>query len=218
MMGVLIVLAYPKKEGFNRAIAREVQNYFKKDSSAVTTFVDLYADRFDPVLSEDEIPRKFSFDETTLRYQQYIKEADRVVFIHPDWWGGPPAILKGFLDRVFRPGVAYGFREADFRNADSPGLFTNKRFDVFITTDAVNVVPAESTIRTTHTDGHSSSLTPQYGKDSGTLVWPPARVWKEQVLDFCGARNAQIHVFWNLRNSTYAERKLYLDSIPARMV
>ncbi|WP_304224347.1 NAD(P)H-dependent oxidoreductase [Gracilinema caldarium] len=205
MMRVLIVLAYPKKEGFNRAIAREVQKYFQKDSSVTSTFVDLYADRFDPVLSEDEIPRKFSFDETTLRYQQYIKDADRVVFIHPDWWGGPPAILKGFLDRVFRPGVAYGFREADFRNADTPGLFTDKRFDVFITTDAHNP--------------DADNPNPQSANSvTASLSWSPARVWKEQVLDFCGARDIRIHVFWNLRGSSYAERKMYLDSIQSRMV
>lgn len=194
-MNILVVLAYPKKEGFNRAIAKQVLESVRKDTMNSLTFVDLYADRFDPVLSEDEISRKFSFDETTLRYQQFIKDADRVVFIHPDWWGGPPAILKGFLDRVFRPGVAYGFREADFRNADTPGLFSDKRFDVFITTDA-----------------------PKPPADSEVSTWAPARVWKEQVLEFCGVKAVHIQVFWNLRNSSYAERKAYLDSIPSRMV
>jgi len=195
-MKVLIVLAYPKQEGFNRAIAEQVLDYFRKDPSHQVDFIDLYAEHYDPVLSVDELPRKFSFDETTLRYQQLITEANRVVFIHPDWWGGPPAILKGFLDRVFRPGVAYGFREADFRNADTPGLFSEKRFDVCITTDAQN----------------------PDGKDSTAPSWPTARVWKEQVLEFCGVKAVQIHVFWNLRGSTYAERKAYLDSIPARML
>lgn len=209
-MNVLVVLAYPKKQGFNRAIAQGVLDLFQKDTSVHLNFVDLYADHYDPVLSEDEIPRKFSFDETTLRYQQFIKDADRVVFIHPDWWGGPPAILKGFLDRVFRPGVAYGFREADFKNADAPGLFADKRFDVFITTDtrvpARAVQPAEVAEPSLH------------GETAETLAWPPARVWKEQVLEFCGVRQVHINVFWNLRNSTYAERMAYLDSIPARMV
>jgi putative NADPH-quinone reductase len=195
-MKVLVVLAHPKQEGFNRAIAEQVLDHFRKDPSHQVDFIDLYADHFDPVLSVDEIPRKFSFDETTLRYQQLIKDAKRVVFIHPDWWGGPPAILKGFLDRVFRPGVAYGFREADFKNADSPGLFSEKRFDVCITTDAQN----------------------PDAKDSTSPSWPTARVWKEQVLEFCGVKAAHIHVFWNLRGSTYAERKAYLDSIPARML
>lgn len=195
-MKVLVVLGYPKKEGFNRAIAARVLEYFQKDQSHEVDFIDLYAEAYNPVLSEDEIPRKFSFDETTLRYQQLVKDAGRVVIIHPDWWGGPPAILKGFLDRVFRPGVAYGFREADFKNADSPGLFSDKRFDVCITTDVQN----------------------PDGKDTTAPSWPTARVWKEQVLEFCGVKAANIHVFWNLRGSTYAERKAYLDSIPARMV
>ncbi|NLJ08827.1 MAG: NAD(P)H-dependent oxidoreductase, partial [Treponema sp.] len=87
-MKALVVLAYPRKQGFNRAIADKVLDYVKKDPAVQFDFIDLYEDHYDPVLSEDEIPRKFSFDEKTLRYQQLIKEADRVVFIHPDWWGG----------------------------------------------------------------------------------------------------------------------------------
>ncbi|AEJ18491.1 NAD(P)H-dependent oxidoreductase [Gracilinema caldarium] len=208
-MKVVVVLAHPKRDGFNRAIAQQVLDFFKRDPKNLVDFLDLYAEHFDPVLSEDEIPRKFSFDETTLRYQQLIKDAHRVVFIHPDWWGGPPAILKGYLDRVFRPGVAYGFREADFRNADSPGLFSNKRFDVFITTDAQD--PDSSSVQ-----NHAPGIDEPSRQRSSS--WPPARVWKEQVLEFCGVKAAYIHVFWNLRGSTYAERKAYLDSIPTRML
>jgi len=208
-MKVMVVLAHPKREGFNRAIAEQVLDFFHRDSTNQVDFVDLYADRFNPVMSEDELPRKFSFDERTLQYQQLIQEAQRVVFIHPDWWGGPPAILKGFLDRVFRPGVAYGFREADFRNADSPGLLSDKRFDVFITTDVQD--PDSFSLQNHASDNDEPSK-------QRSSSWPTARGWKEQVLEFCGVKEAHIHIFWNLRSSTYAERKANLDSIPSRML
>jgi putative NADPH-quinone reductase len=180
----LLILAHAKKEGFNRAIARSIE-------VAVSDLrvVDLYAEDFNPVLPEEELNRKFSFDETTLHYQEAIQGARRVFFVYPDWWGGPPAILKGFLDRVLRPGIAYGFREADFRDADAPGLFSDKTFDIFITTDET-IPPTKKAVD-----------------------WAPARVWKENVLGFCGAQEVVFHVFWNLRKSTYLQRKAYLDSI-----
>jgi len=42
-----------------------------------------------------------------------IAIADGIVFVHPDWWGMPPAILKGWIDRVLRSGVTYQFLEGD---------------------------------------------------------------------------------------------------------
>lgn len=195
----LVVLAQPKREGFNRAIANaaaaalsNVQSSDEQDGRV--EMIDLYADGFNPVMPAEELPRKFSFDERTLHYQEAVRTADRLVFVHPDWWGGPPAIMKGFLDRVFRPGVAYGFHEADFRDADAPGLFSGKRADIFMTTDA---------------------LPPEEGKTE--LSWAPALVWKQNVMEFCGLTDVHVHVFWNLRGSTYAERKAWLDQAGERL-
>lgn len=181
----LVVLAQPKREGFNKAVAKAAAAALGEEQ---VNFIDLYAEGFDPVMPAEELPRKFSFDEKTLHYQESVRDADRLVFVHPDWWGGPPAIMKGFLDRVFRPGVAYGFHEADFRDADAPGLFSDKRADIFMTTDA---------------------LPPENG--SNDIDWPPAAVWKRNVMEFCGLTDVHIHVFWNLRGSTYAERKAWLE-------
>jgi len=178
-MANLVILAQPKKAGFNRAIAEAAA------SAADARLIDLYADGFDPVMPEEEIPRKWSFDERTLAYQEALKASERLVFVHPDWWGGPPAILKGFLDRVLRPGVAYGFREADFKDSAAAGLLKGKRADVFITTDEPR--PPEPD------------------------AWPPARVWKESVFAFCGIKDARVHVFWGLRDSGFAERKAWIE-------
>ena len=52
-------------------------------------------------------------DDLTALHQREIKEADGIVVVHPNWWGQPPAILKGWVDRVLREGVAYGFAEGD---------------------------------------------------------------------------------------------------------
>lgn len=187
-MKTVIILAQAKRAGFNRALADSLEESL---SGEEPTLFDLYADGFNPVMPAEELPRKFSFDETTLHYQQSIRDADRLVFIHPDWWGGPPAIMKGFLDRVFRPGVAYGFREADFRDAEAPGLFAGKQADVFISTDAS---PPAS--------GH-------------VFDWPPAAVWKDNVMAFCGITRTRVHVFWNLRDSTYGRRHEWIVNAPS---
>jgi len=193
----LIIVAQPKRPSFNSAIAEEIERALKAQGYGRTELIDLYAEGFDPVMPPEELPRKFSFDERTLGYQEKVLSAGRVVFVYPDWWGGPPAILKGFLDRVFRPGIAYGFREADFRDADAPGLFGEKRFDVFITTDSVPDVTVS--------------------KGEPELFWPPALVWRRNILEFCGVTRAKVHVFWNLRRSTYAERKAWLEGVAARL-
>lgn len=193
-MKATIVLAQPKREGFNRAIATAAEKALAGNGAEVV-LVDLYGESFDPVMPAEELPRKFSFDETVLRYQDLVGASDRLLFVHPDWWGGPPAIMKGFLDRVLRPGVAYGFREADFKDADAAGLLSKLRVDVFVTTDAARSgAPA--------------------GAAAPEATWPPARVWKESVLGFCGVKNAMVHVFWGLRDSSYAERKAWLDAVP----
>lgn len=196
-LSALVVVAQPKRPSFNSAIAEAIAVALKAQGYASVELIDLYADGFDPVMPPDELPRKFSFDEVTLGYQEKMLAAERVVFAYPDWWGGPPAILKGFLDRVFRPGIAYGFREADFRDADAPGLLGEKRFDVFITTDST-------------ADGEAKT-------DDAVALWPPAQVWKRNILEFCGVTHARVHVFWNLRHSTYAERKAWLAEIAARL-
>ncbi len=213
----LVIVAQPKRPSFNSAIAEEIARGLKVQGYDRTELIDLYADGFDPVMPSEELPRKFSFDERTLDYQEKMMRAARVVFVYPDWWGGPPAILKGFLDRVFRPGIAYGFREADFRDADAPGLLGEKRFDVFITTDTAleHVVPTSVPEETDVSE--PSGPVSNVSAEKAVELWPPTQVWKKNILEFCGVRQAKVHVFWNLRHSTYAERKAWLEGIPARL-
>jgi NAD(P)H dehydrogenase (quinone) len=186
-MKATIILAQPKREGFNRAVALAACAALGAGGAEDSRLLDLYADGFDPVLSSEELVRKISLDDATLRYQDALMEAERIVFVHPDWWGGPPAILKGFLDRTLRPGVAYGQRENDFNEASGAGLFTGKRADVLITTDAGE--PED--------EGH----------------WPPSEVWRRHVLSYCGFSDIRVHVFWGMRDSGYPARKAWLDGI-----
>ena len=72
-------------------------------------FHDLYQEGFDPILPDAEIPKGAPLDTVVEQHCREVAEADGYVIVHPNWWGQPPAVLKGWLDRVFRQGVAYEF-------------------------------------------------------------------------------------------------------------
>ena len=130
-MNVLVVLGHPNGgASFNRAIAETVCDTLRSMGHE-PVFRDLYAERFDPVLPFGE--EKLPIEQLPAEIQTAIddvRRCDGIVFIHPNWWGTPPAILKGWLDRVFRAGFAYKFSP----NGVIPGL-DDKTAQVFTTSN-----------------------------------------------------------------------------------
>jgi putative NADPH-quinone reductase len=79
--------------------------------------VDLYAEDFDPVMSADE-RRLYNEPESPMPAEiaghvERLKRAEGLLFVYPTWWYGQPAMLKGYLDRVFRPGTAFTMPTAE---------------------------------------------------------------------------------------------------------
>jgi NAD(P)H dehydrogenase (quinone) len=111
-MRISVILAHPDKGSFNHAIAATVVETLIQIGHDVC-FHDLYEEEFDPMLPTEEIPKNATLPPEIERYCNEISEVDGIVVIHPNWWGQPPAILKGWVDRVLRPGVAYEFLEGD---------------------------------------------------------------------------------------------------------
>ena len=124
-MKVSVILAHPGPGSFNHAIAATVVKTLAENGYTVA-FHDLYAEHFDPVLPYAEIPRDAPLDPGVARHCSEIATADGIVIVHPDWWGQPPAILKGWIDRVIRPGIAYRFREGDNGEGIPEGLLAAK--------------------------------------------------------------------------------------------
>ncbi len=96
---------------------------------------DLYKEGFDPVLGAPELARSFSLDELVQVHCRELSACDGLLIFHPDWWGQPPAVLKGWLDRVFRQGVAYDLG-GDAEEKDWIPLLKGKKGLVFCTSDA----------------------------------------------------------------------------------
>lgn len=109
-MNILIVYAHPNPKSLNAEILKTVQNHLSQGHSVQT--VDLYAEHFDPCLQFDEDHRRRDLDKEpeTEKYRQLVAWADHLIFIFPIWWSGMPAILKGFIDRVFASGFAYSYK------------------------------------------------------------------------------------------------------------
>ena len=134
MMKVLVIVAHPNKASFNHAIALTCSKTLSDHGHEVIAH-DLYDEHFDPILPFGEFPREAALPPTVQRHCDEVSQADGIVIVHPNWWGQPPAILKGWVDRVIRPGVAYEFLEGDTGEGVPRGLLKADRALVFNTSN-----------------------------------------------------------------------------------
>lgn len=105
-MSISLILAHPDPGSLNHAIARSILEALE-ESGRRATLHDLYAEGFDPRLGRDEITNHRSHDPQVEAHVAELVEADGLVIVHPVWFDAPPAILKGWVDRVVRQGSAY---------------------------------------------------------------------------------------------------------------
>ena len=117
---VIVLLAHPRPGSFNHALAERIAGTLERAGVPVR-FHDLYAEGFDPVLTAEEAytsgTRAEEFlaaepDPLVHRHREELGAAGGLVAVHPNWWGKPPAILSGWLDRILVPGVAYRLDDA----------------------------------------------------------------------------------------------------------
>jgi putative NADPH-quinone reductase len=117
---VLLVFCHPVEDSYNAALHRVAGAALERAGHEVDD-LDLYGERFDPVLSREE---RLSYHDLAVNrrpvqgYVDRLLRADALVFCFPIWSYGPPAMLKGFFDRVFLPGVSFHLQDGRIR----PGL------------------------------------------------------------------------------------------------
>lgn len=109
-MNILLIYAYPNNEGFNHSIKENVMKGIAKTNTVKE--IDLYKENFNPVLYFDtKHPRRDLYrDNSTQKYREMVDWSDFLIFIYPIWWSSTPAILKGFVDRVFAKDFAYRYK------------------------------------------------------------------------------------------------------------
>ena len=106
-MNHLIVYAHPSSDSFSNTIM-SIAKEFSSEREYKTEIRDLYSIGFDPVLRASDLKgiHNGKMQEDIKREQNYLEWADVITFIYPIWWAGMPAILKGYIDRVFCNGMA----------------------------------------------------------------------------------------------------------------
>ena len=122
-MNHLIIFAHPNPNSLNAHLKNEVFAFLKEHGHRVK-IRDLYQNSFDPILSIKDLTGQISGELSSeiIQEQDYINWADCITFIHPIWWTGLPAILKGYIDRVFTYGFAYRYD-----HGKQKGLLTGKK-------------------------------------------------------------------------------------------
>lgn len=109
-MKILIIDSHPYKESFNRQLTRDIAKTI--GGKHLVEILNLVDDGFSPTMTSEELSGfsgGISSDHKVADYQQKVKDADLLVFSFPIWWASVPAILKGFIDKVFLPGYAFEY-------------------------------------------------------------------------------------------------------------
>ena len=187
-MKISVILGHPYENSFNNAISETVVSTLK-ESGHIVFFHDLSQEKFDPILSGEELASGISKDDLVLCHQQEITEADGIIIIHPNWWGQPPAILKGWVDRVLRENIAYKFSVGDNGGGLPIGLLKATTALVF-----------------------NTSNTPEE-RENAIFGDPLQRIWKDCTFDFCGVKIFDRRMFCVVADSTIDERKMWLNEV-----
>lgn len=190
-MKAQIIVCHPNINSFNHAIARSVEQTLIKKKYRVI-FHDLYQEGFDPVLTHQEIINGTN-DPLTRQYIRDLLESDILIIIHPNWWGKPPALLCGWIDKVLQSEIAYTFPKGG-EGGKPIGLLKLKKVYIFNTANTT----AE--------------------RELEVFKNPLDLIWKNCVFEFCGVTDVVRKVFTVVVDSTPRQRQHWLDEIEQILV
>lgn len=124
----LIIYCHSNPNSFTSAVLQSVISGLKTRNKPFY-IIDLYKSGFNPILVVNSTRRRRDLitDPETEEFRKLIKEYDNLIFIYPVWWGGFPAILKGFIDRTFVSGLTYSFKDKKENSIFPQGLMEGKK-------------------------------------------------------------------------------------------
>lgn len=189
-MRLLVVVAHPNPASFNHALAHAATESLRALGHEVLV-QDLCSDGFDPLMPAAEFAKDATLPPDIARRCAELTSADGLLVVHPNWWGQPPAILKGWLDRVVRPGVAYEFR---LRSDGKPGPVGLLKLRGALVLNTGNTpLEVERAV---------------YGD-------PLENLWKKCVFGLCGIARVERHNFTSVIVSTPEQRAGWLAQATA---
>jgi putative NADPH-quinone reductase len=187
-MKVLLVLGHPAPGSFNHAICAAARASLEA-AGHECRFHDLYAEKFDPVMTAAELPKDAVLPAEIERHCQEVGEADGLIIVHPNYWSAPPAILRGWVDRVLRAGRAYNFVPDGQGGARPVGLLKARVGLVFTTANTPHEKEVELFGDPLHTH------------------------WLKVVFGLCGISRAEKWDFSPIITSTAEERREWLREV-----
>lgn len=181
---ILIINGHPNKDSFNFGIAEAYKKGVLSTGTEVKEIVIANLD-FNPNL-QFGYQKRTELEPDLLEAWEKIQWADHLVWIHPVWWGGLPAITKGFIDRLFLPGFAFQYRE-------------NSHFwDKLLKGKTAHI------ITTLDQPGFFYRL---------VFHRPSVNQLRRSVLKFCGISPVKVSYIGIIRNSTPEMRKRWLEKV-----
>ncbi|WP_445710342.1 NAD(P)H-dependent oxidoreductase [Flavobacterium sp.] len=184
MKNIVIINGNPNSESFNFALA-EAYKQGAKNTNASIEEINIRELQFNPNL-EFGYQKRTELEPDLLDAIDKIKKADHLVWVFPMWWYGYPAIMKGFIDRTFLPGITFDFKEG---KALPEKLLKGKTARIIITSD-----------------------TPKW-YDSLFMKSPAINQFKKGTLEFCGINPVKVTYLSVVKNTTISQRKKWLEEI-----
>ena len=178
---IFIIYAFPEKSDYAEAL---IENYAKgiAANNGLVKKLDLSQFKFDPILW-DGYSSTQKMEAELAEAQNLIMWTDHLVFAYPLWWGGMPALLKGFIERVFLPGFAFKFQSG----GKIEKLLSNKTARIFVT---MHTSPEEY-------------IDKMCGVGEKMLV--------DGVLEFCGIKTIETKYLGPINKSTHIQRKKWIE-------
>lgn len=182
-MHKLIITAHPSSKGFTHQIA-QMYSQVSVESGHTVEILDLYrAPRQDFLEFEDGHEERQDQLELVRQNQSKISKADELIFVHPLWWGGAPAILKNWIDVNLTSGFAFTHKDGKHIK-----LLSGKTARVFITCDAPAFIYT-------------------------LMANPFKSIWSMITLDFVGIKCLSIDVLGNKRKQSTEKRAKFLAKV-----
>jgi putative NADPH-quinone reductase len=180
-----VLLAHPYEKSLNHAIFRTVCE--KLDELKVGTFAhDLYFEKFNPVMPRKELGTDRSEDALVNQYAEELVASEFLILVHPNWWGQPPAIMKGYVDRVIRPPYSYDFPPGVSGGGIPIGKLKGKTGIVFNTSNT------------------------EESRENAVFGDPLEDIWKNCIFGFCGIDSYYRKMFRVVADSDRDRRKMWL--------
>lgn len=184
MKNILIINGHPNRESFNFGIMNAYREGAEKAGAKVQQIIiaDL---QFDPNLKYG-YQKRTDLEPDLLEAWGKILWADHLVWVHPVWWGGFPAIMKGFIDRLFLPGLAFKYRE------------NSVWWDKLLAGKTAHII--------TTMDQPGWYYRMFFGR-------PSINQLKKSILEFCGVKPVKVSIIGIIKTSDETQRRKWMDKV-----